>query len=156
MVSQQWSRAYRSRNRWSEGIALASERALSGYVVIERLVRAVNRGIRVRIMARAPHKLKGKKLAEGVGGLRIMHDVGAKVHTLKGLKLHVIADEKVAIVGSINLSPGSFDSRRELAIETGSRRVLKRLVKVSQRDWKHSRKLDLSDDAVLDDLKKTE
>jgi hypothetical protein len=33
---------------------------------------------------------------------------------------------------------------------------LKRLVKVSQRDWKHSRKLDLSDDAVLDDLKKTE
>lgn len=88
-----------------------------------------------------------------------MHDVGAKVHTLKGLKLHgkiVIADEKVAIVGSINLSPGCFDSRRELAIETGSRRVLKRLVKVSQRDWKHSRKLDLSDDAVLDDLKKTE
>src|SRR6478736_8526520 len=49
-------------------------------VIVERLVRAVNRGVRVRIMARAPHKLSGKKLAEGIGGLRIMHDVGAKVH----------------------------------------------------------------------------
>ena len=56
-------------------------------VIVERLVRAVNRGVRVRIMARAPHKLSGKKLAEGIGGLRIMHDVGAKVHLLHGLEL---------------------------------------------------------------------
>ena len=126
-------------------------------IIIERLVRAVNRGVRVRILARAPHKLSGKKLAEGVGGLRIMGDVGAKIHTLKGLKLHgkiVISDEKVAVVGSINLSPGSFDSRRELAIETGSKRVLKRLVKISRRDWKNSRKLDLSDEGIRADLVK--
>ena len=126
-------------------------------VIVERLVRAVNRGVRVRIMARAPHKLSGKKLAEGIGGLRIMHDVGAKVHLLRHLKLHgkiVIADGKKAIVGSINLSPGSFDSRRELAIETKSKQVLKRLVQVSRRDWKHSRKLDLSDAGVLAALEK--
>jgi cardiolipin synthase A/B len=126
-------------------------------VIVERLVRAVNRGVRVRIMARAPHKLAGKKLAEGIGGLRIMHDVGAKVHLLKHLKLHgkiLIADGKEAIVGSINLSPGSFDSRRELAIATKSKRVLKRLVQVSRRDWKHSRKLDLSDEGILTDLEK--
>ena len=86
-----------------------------------------------------------------------MHDVGAKVHLLKGLKLHgkiVIADGKQAIVGSINLSPGSFDSRRELAIETKSKRVLKRLVQVSRRDWKHSRRIDLSDEGILADLEK--
>jgi phosphatidylserine/phosphatidylglycerophosphate/cardiolipin synthase-like enzyme len=126
-------------------------------VIVERLVRAVNRGVRVRIMARAPHKLSGKKLAEGIGGLRIMHDVGAKVHLLHHLKLHgkiVIADGKQAIVGSINLSPGSFDSRRELAIETRSKPVLKRLVQVSRRDWKHSRKIDLSDVGILADLEK--
>ena len=126
-------------------------------VIVERIVRAVNRGVRVRIMARAPHKLSGKKLAEGIGGLRIMHDVGAKVHLLRHLKLHgkiVIADGKQAIVGSINLSPGSFDSRRELAIETKSKRVLKRLVQVSRRDWKHSRRLNLSDEGILADLKK--
>ena len=128
-------------------------------VIVERLVRAVNRGVRVRIMARAPHKLSGKKLAEGIGGLRIMHDVGAKVHLLHGLKLHgkiVIADGKRAIVGSINLSPGSFNSRRELAIETTSKSVLKRLVQVSRRDWKNSRRIDLSDQAYWQIWKSTE
>ena len=126
-------------------------------VIIERLVRAVNRGVRVHIMARPAHKLKKSKLVEGIGGLRIMHDVGAKVHTLKHLKLHgkmLLADERRAIVGSINLTPGSFDARRELAIETDARHVVERLVKVSHHDWKHSRKLDLSDAGILADFEK--
>ncbi len=124
-------------------------------VIIERLVRAVNRGVRVRIMSRALHKLKRKKLFEGVSGLRIVHDVGAKVRALKELKLHgkiMIADGRRAIVGSINLSPGSFDDRRELAIETSSDHVVKRLVETAEHDWRHSRKLPLSDEAVLADL----
>jgi cardiolipin synthase A/B len=124
-------------------------------VIIERLVRAVSRGVRVRIMSRALHKLKHKKLFEGVSGLRIVHDVGAKVRTLRHLKLHgkvMVADGCRAIVGSINLSPGSFDDRRELAIETTSRHVVQRLVEVVKEDWKRARKLPLSDEAVLADL----
>jgi cardiolipin synthase len=124
-------------------------------VIIERLVRAANRGVRVRIMARALHKLKSKKLFEGVSGLRIVNDVGAKVHTLKDLKLHgkiMIADDQRAIVGSINLSPGSFDDRRELAIETSSEHVVKRLVRTAEHDWERSRKLPLSDRAIQADL----
>jgi phosphatidylserine/phosphatidylglycerophosphate/cardiolipin synthase-like enzyme len=124
-------------------------------VIIERLVRAANRGVRVRIMSRALHKLKKKKLFEGVSGLRIVHDVGARVRSLKNLKLHgkiMIADNERAIVGSINLSPGSFDDRRELAIETDSRPVIERLVETARHDWKHSRRLPLSDEAVLADL----
>jgi cardiolipin synthase len=124
-------------------------------VVIERLVRAARRGVRVRIMSRALHKLKSRKLFEGVSGLRIVHDVGAKVRILKNLKLHgkiMIADDERAIVGSINLSPGSFDERRELAIETSSEHVVRRLVKTAEHDWDHSRKLPLSDEAVLADL----
>ena len=124
-------------------------------VIIERLVRATQRGVRVRIMSRALHKLKRKKLFEGVSGLRIVHDVGAKVRVLKNLKLHgkiMIADEERAIVGSINLSPGSFDDRRELAIETSVRSVVRRLVETAEHDWKHSRKLPLSDEAVLASL----
>ena len=73
------------------------------------------------------------------------------------LKLHgkmLLADEKRAIVGSINLTPGSFDARRELAIETDARHVIERLVKVSHHDWKHSRKLDLSDEGILADFEK--
>jgi cardiolipin synthase A/B len=126
-------------------------------VIIERLVRATNRGVKVHIMARPAHKLKEKKLVEAIGGLRIMHDVGAKVHTLRHLKLHgkmLLADDARAIVGSINLTPGSFDARRELAIETDAKHLVHRLVKVSQHDWKNSHKLDLSDEGILADFEK--
>jgi cardiolipin synthase len=129
-------------------------------VIIERLVRAiVERGVKVRILARSPHTLKAEKLIEGVGGLRILQDVGAKVHTLKHLKLHakmLLADGKRAIVGSINLAPGSFDARRELAIETDDHHTVKRLKKTATGDWEMSHKLDLSDAGLLKDLKKRE
>jgi phosphatidylserine/phosphatidylglycerophosphate/cardiolipin synthase-like enzyme len=126
-------------------------------VIVERLVRAARRGVHVHIMARPPHTLKKDKLVEGVGGLRIMHDVGAKVHKLKGLKLHgkmLLADDKRTIVGSINLAPGSFDARRELAIETDAHQVVTRLVKTVNHDWEHSHPIDLSDEGLLADLDK--
>ena len=126
-------------------------------VIIERVVRAVTRGVKVHILARPPHTLKKDKLIEGVGGLRIMQDVGAKVHRLKGLRLHgkmMLADDARAIVGSVNLAPGSFDGRRELAIEADDAPVIKRLAKVAQHDWDHSAKLDLSDAGLLADLEK--
>jgi len=126
-------------------------------VIIERLVRAARRGVKIHILARPPHTLKKDKLIEGVGGLRIMHDVGAKVHTLKGLKLHakmIVADHKRAVVGSINLAPGSFDARRELAIETDAHHVVSRLSEVAQRDWDNSKKIDLTDEGLLKDLEK--
>jgi len=128
-------------------------------VIIERLVRAVERGVKVHILARPPHTLKAEKLIEGVGGLRILQDVGAKVHTLKHLKLHakmLLADSKRAIVGSINLAPGSFDARRELAIETDNHHVLQRLEETAMHDWELSHRLDLSDAGLLKDLKKRE
>jgi phosphatidylserine/phosphatidylglycerophosphate/cardiolipin synthase-like enzyme len=128
-------------------------------VIIERLVRACARGVKLHILARPPHTLKKDKLVEGVGGLRIMHDVGAKVRTLKGLKLHakmILADDARAIVGSINLSPGSFDGRRELAIETDAHHVVKRLAKAAEKDWENSHELDLTDAGLLKDLSKRE
>ena len=126
-------------------------------VIIERVVRAVTRGVKVHILARAPHSLKPDKLIEGVGGLRIMQDVGAKVHKLKGLKLHgkmMLADSARAIVGSVNLAPGSFDGRRELAIEVDDGHVIKQLEKVAHHDWENSHLLDLSDAGLLADLEK--
>ena len=128
-------------------------------MIIERLVRAVTRGVKVHILAKPPHSLKPDKLIEGVGGLRILQDVGAKIHTLKHLKLHakmLLADGKRAIIGSINLAPGSFDSRRELAIETDDPVAVKRLEKTAAHDWSRSHLLDLSDAALLADLKKRE
>jgi len=124
-------------------------------VIIECLVRAARRGVKLHLMTRPPHALKKDKLVEGVGGLRIMDDVGVKIHKLKKLRLHgkmLLADGVAAIVGSINFAPGSFDGRRELAIEVRDDEVVKRLARVARHDWKHSHPLDLSDDGLLADL----
>jgi phosphatidylserine/phosphatidylglycerophosphate/cardiolipin synthase-like enzyme len=123
--------------------------------IIERLVRAAERGVKVHVMARPAHKLKKEKLLEGVGGLRILDDVGVKVHRLKGLKLHaklLLADNVRGIVGSINLAPGSFDSRRECAIEVRDENVVDRLHEVTHADWKNSHPLDLTDEGLLAEL----
>ena len=126
-------------------------------VIIERLVRARERGVKIHVMARPPHTLKKEKLIEGVGGMRIMDDVGIKIHKLKHLKLHgkmLLADGLRAIVGSINLAPGSFDDRRELAIEFDDDDLVERLHKIAHHDWKHSHPLDLSDEGLMSDLEK--
>ncbi len=124
-------------------------------VIIERLVRANHRGVKVHVLARPPHKLKKEKLVEGVGGLRILDDVGVKVHRLKGLKLHaklLFADGVRAIIGSINLAPGSFDSRRELAIEVHDGEIVDRLHTIVHQDWENSRPMDLTDEGLLAEL----
>jgi len=126
-------------------------------VIIERLVRAAARGVKIHVMARPPHTLKKEKLVEGVGGMRILDDVGVKVHKLKHLKLHakmLLADGERAIVGSINFSPGSFDSRRELAIELDDHHAVKALHRIAEHDWEHSHPLDLTDEGLLTDLAK--
>jgi cardiolipin synthase A/B len=126
-------------------------------MIIECLVRARERGVKVHVMARPPHTLKKEKLIEGVGGLRILSDIGVKIRKLKGLKLHakmLLADGERAIIGSINLAPGSFDSRRELAIEVDDKHIVDRLLEVVKHDWKKARALDLTDEGLLADLAK--
>ena len=123
--------------------------------IIEHLVRAHARGVKIYIMARPPHKLKKEKLVEGVSGLRTLQDLGVKIHKLKHIKLHaklILADDARAIVGSINLAPGSFDSRRELAIEVDDEQIVHRIKKTLEYDWSNSRPLDLSDAALLAEL----
>jgi phosphatidylserine/phosphatidylglycerophosphate/cardiolipin synthase-like enzyme len=124
---------------------------------VEHLVRAKLRGVKVHLMARPSQSLRADKFVEGLGDLRIMQDVGIKIRKLKQLKLHakvLLADKERAIVGSINLSPGSFDTRRELAIRVEEEEVVDRLLKVVQKDWKNGRWFDLSEAAVNKEMKK--
>jgi phosphatidylserine/phosphatidylglycerophosphate/cardiolipin synthase-like enzyme len=125
-------------------------------VIIEHLVRAFRRGVKIRVMARPPHKLKKEKLVEGVSGLRILQDLDIPIRKLKHIKLHaklLFADDARAIIGSINFAPGSFDSRRELAIEVDDEPILKRLRKTVHEDWDKAHPLDLSDEGLLEELK---
>ena len=124
-------------------------------VILEHLVRANQRGVKIHVMARPPHKLKKEKLVEGVSGLRTLRDVGVKIHKLKHIKLHaklLFADNSRAIIGSINLAPGSFDSRRELAIEVRDEPIVNRIHKILHHDWENSHPLDLSDEGLLTEL----
>ncbi len=124
--------------------------------IIEHLVRAHARGVKIQIMARPPHKLKKEKLVEGVSGLRILQDLGVKIHKLRHIKLHaklILADNARAIIGSINLAPGSFDSRRELAIQVDDPDIISRIHKTLKEDWANSHPLDLSDKGLLSELK---
>lgn len=141
-------------DRASHTLFVENER-FQDMVVIEHLVRAAQRGVKVHVIARPSHTLKAEKLVEAVGGLRILDDVGIKVHKLKHLRLHgkmLLADAAAAIVGSINFAPGSFDGRRELAIEMRDDMVLNRLHRVARHDWEHSHALDLSDAGLRADL----
>ena len=143
-------------NQAKHSLWLQNER-YQDQMMIECVVRAKERGVKVHVMARPPHTLKPDKLIEGVGGLRILSDIGVKVRKLKALKLHakmLLADGERAIIGSINLAPGSFDSRRELAIEVDDKHIVDRLHEIVKRDWKHAHPLDLSDEGLLADLKK--
>jgi len=125
-------------------------------VVIEHLVRAHSRGVKLHVMARPVHKLKKEKLIEGVSGLRILQDLNVPIRKLKHIKLHaklMFSDDARAIIGSINLAPGSFDSRRELAIQVDDEHIIGRLHKVLHEDWGNSHPLDLSDAGLAEELK---
>jgi cardiolipin synthase A/B len=49
---------------------------------------------------------------------------------------------------------GSFDKRRELAIEMTDDAIVDRLRAVSHEDWKNSKPLDLTDEALVADLER--
>jgi cardiolipin synthase len=123
--------------------------------IIEHLVRANQRGVKIRLMARPPHKLKKDKLVEGVSGLRVLEDIGVEIHKLKHIKLHaklLLADDARAIIGSINLAPGSFDSRRELAIQVRDEHIIERVKNTVRHDWENSKQLDLTDEGLMAEL----
>jgi phosphatidylserine/phosphatidylglycerophosphate/cardiolipin synthase-like enzyme len=149
-------RMIRFIDRAKHALFLQNER-YQDMTVIEHLVRAKRRGVYIRLMSLSPHSLKGRKLLEGASGLRVLQDVGIKIHKLKGLHLHakmMLADGDRAIVGSMNIAPGSFDERRELGIEVSDDRIVKRLGHVFVGDWQNSRRMDLTDEGLLKDLEK--
>lgn len=128
--------------------------------VIEALVEArAKRNVKVHAMALPIHSLRDFYRMEGIAGLRLLEDLGIHIHKLHGLHLHaklIIADEERALLSSFNFYPKCFNERRELGIRFEDRALIERLVKVFQIDWENSKKMDLSDEAIEEDLRKHE
>ena len=124
-------------------------------VIIERLVRAAVRGVKVHVMAKPPHSLeKGearrRRRRPPHHGRRGHQDSQAQASQTS--RQNAARRRRRAIVGSINLAPGSFDDRRELAIEVHDEEIVERLHKVAKHDWENSHPLDLSDEGLFADL----
>ncbi len=128
--------------------------------VIEALVEArAKRHVKVHAMALPIHSLRDFYRTEGIAGLRLLEDLGIHIHKLHGLHLHaklMIADEERALLSSFNFYPKCFNERRELGIRFEDPELIKRLVKTFQIDWENSKRMDLSDEAIAEDLRKHE
>lgn len=126
--------------------------------VIEALVEArAKRNVKVHAMALPIHSLRDFYRTEGIAGLRLLQDLGIHIHKLHGLHLHaklMIADEERALLSSFNFYPKCFNERRELGIRFEDPELIKRLVFMFQTDWGNSKKMDLSDEAIEEDLRK--
>ena len=125
--------------------------------VIEALVAArEKRHVKIHAMALPIHSLRDFYRTEGIAGLRLLQDLGIHIHKLRGLHLHaklMIADEERALLSSFNFYPKCFNERRELGILFEDPALIKRVVTIFKRDWENSKKMDLSDEAIQEDLR---
>ncbi|GAB0112676.1 phospholipase D-like domain-containing protein [Acidisoma sp. C75] len=86
-------------------------------VVLERIIQARERGVRVRILCGGKHGISPWDVLDTFASLRLMKMQGIKIRKQKGLRLHaklLIADDQQALVGSMNIDRSAFDLRREL------------------------------------------
>jgi phosphatidylserine/phosphatidylglycerophosphate/cardiolipin synthase-like enzyme len=117
-------------------------------VILERLVAASNRGVKVRILCGGKHGISDWDIFDTFSSLRLLESVGVKVRRQKHLKLHaklIIIDQLKALIGSMNIDRSAFDIRRELGIETDAPEVLARCVECFSFDWKQASKYSAPD-----------
>ena len=112
-------------------------------VILERMLAAIDRGVRVRILCGGKHGLHQPDLMYSFALWRLMHQAGARVHKQKNLRAHaklLVVDDKWALVGSQNFDQPAFDLRREVAIEVRDAVIVQGLTSMFERDWETSRK----------------
>ena len=112
-------------------------------VILERMLAAIDRGVRVRILCGGKHGLHQPDLMYSFALWRLMHQAGARVHKQKNLRAHaklLVVDDKWALLGSQNFDQPAFDLRREVAIEVRDAAIVQDLTSMFERDWETSRK----------------
>ena len=112
-------------------------------VILERMLAAIDRGVRVRILCGGKHGLHQPDLMYSFALWRLMHQAGARVHKQKNLRAHaklLVVDDKWAVLGLQNFDQPAFDLRREAAIEVRDAAIVQDLTSMFGRDWETSRK----------------
>ena len=107
--------------------------------ILDRLVLACRRGVDVRILCGGKSGISDFDMPDTFSSLRILKPFGAKIRRQKKtLRLHaklLIADKKVACLGSMNIDRSAFDLRRELGILLNGGAAVKRFSSLFDQDW---------------------
>jgi phosphatidylserine/phosphatidylglycerophosphate/cardiolipin synthase-like enzyme len=107
--------------------------------IIDHLIAAVRRGVRVRYIG-SPH-LPLEEDTDEPGRERI-RQAGAQVRYLDSPYIHakaILVDGRQALVGSINLTSNSLDFNRELSILLDEPYIIQALAQQFQADWDQAR-----------------
>lgn len=116
--------------------------------VLDRIVAAVDRGVKVRVLCGGKHGISECDILDTFSSLRVMHRAGVKVHKQKNLRLHaklILADGDRALIGSMNIDRSAFDLRRELGTIVTDEAIVDRLKGVFDSDWELSHHYDTPD-----------
>lgn len=104
---------------------------ISDYQTIGLLAKAARAGKSVEILTSSHSDRTNKKF-------EYLRRAGVTIHFSKNYFIHakvIIADQKRAIIGSINLTRPSINDNRELAIITQDPQVIKSLLATFKSDW---------------------
>ena len=116
--------------------------------VLDRLLAAQTRGVRVRFLCGGGSGLSQWDFLECFSSWRILQRSGIKVRHQKKPKLHaklIIADEKRMLISSFNLDRSAFDLRREVGIITSHPQAVDRLHAQFHLDWIKARPFKVPD-----------
>lgn len=116
--------------------------------VLERILAARERDVKVRVLCGGRHGISDWDILDTFSSLRVMQRFGVKVHKQKNLRLHaklLIADDKHALLGSMNIDRSAFDLRRELGVIIHDPVIVDGLRKVFEGDWESSRRYEAPD-----------
>ncbi|MFZ9318684.1 MAG: phospholipase D-like domain-containing protein [Vulcanococcus sp.] len=117
-------------------------------VILERIVAARQRGVKVRVLCGGKHGLSDWDVYDTFSSLRVMELFGVKIRRQKALKLHaklILVDGRAAMTGSMNIDRSAFDVRRELGIEIDAPDVIERLRETFASDWEEAKKYSAPD-----------
>jgi cardiolipin synthase A/B len=120
-------------------------------VILDRLVHAAQRGVRVRFLCGGRHGISAYDILDTFASLRVMQKAGIKVNKHKHLRLHaklMIADRERALIGSMNIDRSAFDLRRELGAVLVDHHAVKVLRAVFGFDWTLSDRYEVPDPLV--------
>jgi cardiolipin synthase A/B len=120
----------------------------SDTTILDRLICAAARGVHVRVLCGGKHGISEWDMLDTFSSLRVLQRFGVKVHKQAKLRLHaklILADDRRALVGSMNIDRSAFDLRRELGSIVEEPITVEQLRKIFDADWSASHHYDTPD-----------